>query len=90
MEVFILTKAPSSSRSELCLKMVEASDDPSLYLAGDGVYHLLGDLPTEKVFACREDVTARGLDASRAAMPGDFYGQLVEVVMEKASRVFSF
>jgi len=90
-EVFLLTKAPSSARSKLCLKMVEASDDPRLYLAGDGVYHLLGNLPLGKVTACKEDILARGISSpGGASVPEDFYSQLVDEVMEKASRVYSF
>jgi tRNA 2-thiouridine synthesizing protein B len=90
-EVFLLTKAPGSARSELCLKMVEASDDPRLYLAGDGVYHLLCDLPSGKVTACKEDILARGIpNPGRASVPEDFYSHLLEEVMEKASRAYSF
>ena len=40
-DVFLLTKAPSSSRSELCFKLMQHSQNAKLYLAGDGVYHLL-------------------------------------------------
>jgi tRNA 2-thiouridine synthesizing protein B len=90
-DVFLLTKAPSSSRSKLCLKMVRSSDDPRLYLAGDGVYHLLGDLPSGKVIACKEDVQARGISSiDSASVPEDFYSLLVEEVMKEASRVYSF
>lgn len=90
-EVFLLTKAPSSPRSNLCLKMVGSSDDPTLYLAGDGVYHLLGKLPSGRKIACKEDVLARGISGlGDAYMPEDFYSQLVDEIMEKASRIYSF
>jgi tRNA 2-thiouridine synthesizing protein B len=90
-EVFLLTKAPGSARSKLCIKMVGASEDPRLYLAGDGVYHLLGKLPAGEVFACKEDIMARGVsDLGKASVPDDFYSQLVEDVMEKTSRIYSF
>ena len=63
-DVFLLTKSPFSSRSDLCLKLVVRSGNARLYLAGDGVYHLLAgieELPGCIVFACQEDLEARAI-----------------------------
>ena len=67
-EVFLLTKPPSSQRSELCLSLIarigKRGNTARLYLAGDGVYHLLGEnIPACKVYACKEDLEARGIKA---------------------------
>jgi len=37
-----LTKTPQSERTRLCLQLLAKSQDALVYLAGDGVYNLLG------------------------------------------------
>ncbi len=42
MRIFLLTKTPQSERTKLCLRLLASSEDAVVYLAGDGVYNLLG------------------------------------------------
>jgi tRNA 2-thiouridine synthesizing protein B len=42
MRIFLLTKTPNSERTGLCLRLLASSVDAVVYLAGDGVYNLLG------------------------------------------------
>ena len=37
-----MTKTPQSERTRLCLRLLAKSQDAVVYLAGDGVYNLLG------------------------------------------------
>ena len=37
-----MTKTPHSDRTRLCLRLLARSQDAVVYLAGDGVYNLLG------------------------------------------------
>ena len=83
MRVFLLTKTPNSERTKICLRLVTSSVDAIVYLAGDGVYNLLGqaeageagqagqDLATlvarDRILACREDLEARGISAEGKA-----------------------
>jgi tRNA 2-thiouridine synthesizing protein B len=95
MDVFLLTKPPQSERSEICLKLLARSERSRLYLAGDGVYHLLsqpGTIPPScEVLASKEDVAARGVVPRRGAeVREDFYERLVEDVMEGDGRFFTF
>jgi len=94
-DIFLLTKPPQSERTELCLRLMEHSEDPVLYLAGDGVYNLLDEaLMREwpgKVMACKEDMEARGLQAGEGLnVPEDFYQLLVEDMVVEGSRIYSF
>jgi tRNA 2-thiouridine synthesizing protein B len=92
-EIFLLTKTPGAPRSELCFKLMEHSENPKLYLAGDGIYHLLNTsgLPAQDILASREDILARGLPLTDdIAMPNDFYGQLVKDIMENSIHVYVF
>jgi tRNA 2-thiouridine synthesizing protein B len=94
-DVFLLTKAPSTSRSVLCFKLMKHSKNAKLYLAGDGVYHLIKAsglaLPSERTVACKEDILARGLDLTEdIAIPDDFYRQLIEDIMENSDRIYVF
>ena len=65
MDVFLLTKPPKSDRARICMRLIARSENAILYLAGDGVYNLLDDaikaLPRERIFACKEDLEARGV-----------------------------
>jgi tRNA 2-thiouridine synthesizing protein B len=95
VDIFLLTKAPMASRSQLCLRLMECCRDAKLYLAGDGVYHMLGtsDLPNTvgKIFACKEDIQARGIPTrDDIMMPDDFYGQLAKDMMEGSDRIYVF
>lgn len=95
MDVFLLTKPPGSERSELCLKLLAQSEKSRLYLAGDGVYHLLSqavEIPQFcEVLACKEDVAARGVvPKRRAEVREDFYERLVEDAMERDGNLFTF
>ena len=90
-----MTKPPQSERAELCLRLMEHSEDPVLYLAGDGVYNLLDEaLMREwpgKVMACNADLEARGLQAGEGVnVPEDFYQLLVEEMVAEGSRIYSF
>ena len=66
-----------------------------MYLAGDGVYHLLGTArefpPSCEIYACEVDVAARGIVPRKGAQVlGDFYERLVEDVMEGEGGLFTF
>lgn len=94
-DVFLLTRPPKSDRARLCLRLMERSENAVLYLAGDGVYNLLDDaleaLPKESIFACKEDLEARGVQAGeRATMPVNFYEQLVVDMMLEKNRIYTF
>jgi len=93
-DVFLLTKPPFNPRSELCLNLAARSGNARLYLAGDGVYHLLAgtaDLPGCQVYACKEDLEARGIwPGEKVTVPEDFYVSLVEDVMEHCDRTYTF
>jgi len=94
-DAFLLTKAPGEPRSNLCFKVMKHSKNPRLYLAGDGIYHLLkmSGLPARKTLACREDILARGVPLPRPdsiTMPDDFYGQLVKDIMENPDKIYVF
>jgi len=93
-DVFLLTKPPSSPRSELCLKLAANSGKARIYLAGDGVYHLLADiedLPGCRVYACQEDLEARAIKGrGKVAVPEDFYAAFIEDVMEHCRLAYTF
>ena len=94
-DLFILTKPPRATRSELCFKLMERSENAKLYLAGDGVYHLLNmsalPITTEVTVACGEDILARGLPITDdIVIPDNFYGQLVKDMMENSEMVYVF
>ena len=93
--IFLLTKPPQSVRAGLCRRLMEQSRDAILYLAGDGVYNLAGEslsaLPGVRIIACREDLEARGIRSDgRTSLPVDFYGTLMDEIMNQNSRVFTF
>lgn len=94
LDVFLLTKPPGGPRAELCLKLAVRSGNFRLYLAGDGVYHLLGDiedLPACRVYACKEDLEARALrQGEKVTVPENFYAALTEDLMEHCDRVYTF
>jgi sulfur relay protein TusB/DsrH len=94
-DVFLLTKPPQSEKSKLCLDLLARSERSSLYLAGDGVYHLLMislERPGScEVRACKEDVAARGIvPRRRAEVLKNFYESLVGDVMERKGNLFTF
>jgi len=43
-----LTKTPQSERTKICLRLIASSQDAVVYLAGDGVYNLLGREEADK------------------------------------------
>jgi len=43
-----LTKTPQSERTKLCLRLLASSEEAVVYLAGDGVYNLLGREEADK------------------------------------------
>lgn len=94
--IFILTKPPHSDRAKLCLHLIEHLDDASLYLAGDGVFNLLEfDLlrakPVKMIFACKEDLEARGLQADEGVIvPENFYLHLVKDLATEGSQIYTF
>lgn len=93
-DVFLLTKPPFSPRSELCLKLIARSENARLYLAGDGVYHLLSgiqELPGCTVYACQEDLEARGINGrENFIIPQNFYADYIEDMMEHCKRAYTF
>ncbi len=95
MDVFLLTKPPRTARARICLQLVSRSENAVLYLAGDGVYNLLDDaleaLMGERIFACKEDLEARGVHPGViAAIPNDFYERLLEDIMSDGNRNYTF
>jgi len=72
---------------------MERFENPKLYLAGDGVYHLLNvsGIPASEIIACIEDIMARGLPLTDdITMPDNFYGQFVRDIMENSDHVYVF
>jgi tRNA 2-thiouridine synthesizing protein B len=95
MDIFLLTKPPKSDRARLCLQLIARSENAILYLAGDGVYNLLDKafnaLQRERIFACKEDLEARGIQPGViATMPVDFYKGLLEDIMLDGNRIYTF
>lgn len=93
--VFLLTKPPNSERAKLCIQLVERSKNAVLYLAGDGVFNLLNPsveaLPLGVVYACKEDMDARGVQSENTAIAlVEFYEQLVEDMMVRGEKVYAF
>lgn len=93
--VFLLTKPPNSERAKLCIQLLERSKNAVLYLAGDGVFNLLDPsikaLPSDSVYACKEDMDARGVQPGDTAISlVEFYEQLVEDMMERSDKVYAF
>jgi tRNA 2-thiouridine synthesizing protein B len=93
-DIFLLTKTPFSSRSELCLKLAVRSRNARLYLAGDGVYNLLSGiqkLPGCTVYACQEDLEARAISCrEKVIIPDNFYAVFIEDMMENCKRAYTF
>lgn len=92
-DLFLLTKPPGSPRAELCFKLMERSDNPAIYLFGDGVFHLLStpEIPAGRISICKEDALARGVPAGAGAYGQDvFYDRLVNEMMETADHVYTF
>lgn len=100
-DIFLLTKPPHSERAHICLKLIEQSKDPVIYLAGDGVYNLLGEiidtlkifeiLPRGKIVVSKEDLEARGVPAKDMTIAtADFYERLIEEMMKEDNRIFVF
>lgn len=83
MRIFFITKTPHSERTRLCLRLVASSQDAVVYLAGDGVYNLMGQdeasqaiqagqvlatsVPAHRILVCREDLETRGVSAEGKA-----------------------
>lgn len=93
--VFILTKPPHSERAKLCIQLVERSKNAVLYLAGDGVFNLLDPsinaLPSDSIYACKEDMDARGVQPGDTAISlVEFYELLVGDMMERSDNVYAF
>lgn len=93
--VYLLTKPPNSERAKLCIQLVNRSKKAVLYLAGDGVFNLLGPsvefLPHGSVYACKEDMDARGVQPVDTAVSLiEFYEQLVEDMMMRSDKVYAF
>ena len=93
--VFLLTKPPHSERAKLCIQLVERSKNAVLYLAGDGVFNSLDPsvevLPSSSVYACKEDMDARGVQPVDTAISLiEFYEQLVEDMMIRSDKVYAF
>jgi tRNA 2-thiouridine synthesizing protein B len=93
-ELFLLTKPPLNPRSELCLKLASLSGNARIYLAGDGVYHLLTGIEEKsefRIYACKEDLEARAIRAGeKVIIPDDFYAALIVDVMEHCRHEYTF
>jgi tRNA 2-thiouridine synthesizing protein B len=95
-DIFLLTKSLHSDRTGLCLHLMEQAENGVLYIAGDGVYNLLeegtlGGIPPERIFACKQDLEARGIKAKeRSNVPDNFYELLVEDMISEGSRIYTF
>jgi len=100
IDIFLLTKPPQSNLARLCYKLLAQSDNAVLYLAGDGVYNLLGGSiealgaytsPRKRIIACKEDMEARGIPSNeKVTVPSDFFGQMVEEMMDDKNRIRVF
>ncbi|WP_292386965.1 sulfurtransferase complex subunit TusB [Methanosarcina sp. UBA5] len=94
LDVFLLTKPPSSPRSELCLKLAARAGKARIYLAGDGVYHLLARIdeqPEFEIYACKEDLEARAIKAGkRVTVLDNFYSDFIEDIMEHCKHEYTF
>ncbi len=94
--IVLLTKPPHSERAKLCFRLIEGSKgNCALYLAGDGVFNLLSRsidlLPHDCIFACKEDMDARGVQSENTAvLLVDFYERLVEDIMVETCKVYTF
>lgn len=94
-KVFLLTKPPHSERAKLCIQLVERQKNAVLYLVGDGVFNLrdpsVEALPPDSVYACKEDLDARGMQSVDTAISlVEFYEQLVEDMMARSDKVYAF
>lgn len=94
-DIFLLTKSQKADRTKLCLQLMARSENAALYLAGDGVYNLLDEsleaIAKGRIFACREDLLARGVQPKvTASILNDFYEILVVDMMENKTRIFAF
>lgn len=97
-DIFLLTKPPGHHRAKLCFKLLKRSKDAVLYLCGDGVYCMFdgfdGLLPHERIYACKEDTDARGVQTEGAATVAtvlvDFYEQLAKDMMIGSDKVYTF
>jgi tRNA 2-thiouridine synthesizing protein B len=99
-DVFLLTKPPFSPRADLCLKLVTRSGNAKIYLAGDGVYHLLSgieEMPGCKILACREDLEARAIrskveavEKEKFEVPENFYSAFIDDLMEHCEHAYTF
>ena len=82
MKIFLLTKTPQSERTRLCLRLIAgligsgssanavgsaSSTDVMVYLAGDGVYNLIGLEGQD----CTGQVGSRQARTLQALLPGD-------------------
>ncbi len=94
--IILLTKPPHSERAKLCFRLIEGSKvNCVLYLAGDGVFNMLSRsidlLQKDCIFACKEDMDARGVQSENAAiLPVDFYERLVEDIMVGSCKAYAF
>ncbi len=94
-DIFLLTKPPRHPRAGLCFKLLKRSKDAVLYLCGDGVYCMFdsfdGLLPHGKIYACKEDTDARGIQVEGAAIVlVDFYEQLAKDMMVGSDKMYAF
>jgi tRNA 2-thiouridine synthesizing protein B len=94
LDVFLLTKPPLSPRSELCLKLAACSGKARIYLAGDGVYHLLTGIEKQqefKIYVCKEDLEARAIRAEdKVTVLDDFYTDFIDDIMEHCRHEYTF
>ena len=95
-EIFLLTKPLQSDRTRLCLHLMEQAENGVLYIAGDGVYNLLeeetlGAIPPERIFACKQDLEARGMQGKeRSTVLDNFCELLVEDMISEGNRIYTF
>ena len=106
---FILTKTPSEEGFRTFLRFLEiyiANEDVSIYLLGNGVYcfiegqsksqrlmNIIQESKAAKVYACLDDLKARGLNDNRLidyVESFETYDRIVNDIIENMDQVFSF
>jgi sulfur relay protein TusB/DsrH len=91
---FLVLKTPLELDPTHVMKRLASSDEASVVLVEDGVYHALSAGPADRlskaaheILVCRQDLEARGFDASRLkAGKAVGYDEIVDLVMERSER----
>jgi tRNA 2-thiouridine synthesizing protein B len=105
---FLLTKTPSEEGYNTFTKFIEiySTNDLTVYLLGNGVYNfrrnygpsenlmkLLEKSPSFKIYACQDDLEARGIGKEtlfNEVIIFKDYNKIVVDIMENQDQIFSF